>query len=152
MPNSFLQAETYQEEITNDTHGTAGPIKVSLSKEYNKVGINFLEVAAAYDKERALTDDVNAFTSCNQYGVSISYAECYPLLKNPSPEIGKVRLDAPYNFFSQLLTNSRYIDIKTGKRSDAAHNYVYNQSHNVNLTVRDKSRVIRVIFEYGRLI
>ena len=66
-----LQAETYQEEITNDTHGTAGPIKVSFSKEYNKVGINFLEVAAAYDKKRTLTDDVNGFSSCNQYGVSI---------------------------------------------------------------------------------
>jgi alcohol oxidase len=64
------QAETYQEDITNDTHGTAGPIKVSFSKEYNNVAINFLEVAGAYDKDRALTDDINAFTSCNQYGVS----------------------------------------------------------------------------------
>ena len=65
-----FQAETYQGEITNDTHGTEGPIKVSFAREYNNVGINFLEVAGAYDKERSLTDDVNAFTSCNQYGVS----------------------------------------------------------------------------------
>jgi alcohol oxidase len=64
------QAETYQAEITNDTHGTTGPIKISFSKEHINVGINFLEVAAGYDKERHLTDDINAFTSSNHYGVS----------------------------------------------------------------------------------
>ena len=56
---------------------------------------------------------------------------------------------APYNLCYQLLINSRYIDIKTGRRSDTAHNYIYNQSHNANLTVTDKSRVIQVIFEYS---
>jgi len=63
--------------------------------------------------------------------------------------MGKVSVDRPYHLFYQPLTESRYIDIKTGRRSDTAHNYVYNQSHNANLTVQDKSRVIRVIFEYG---
>ena len=47
-----------------------------------------------------------------------------------------------------LLTKSRYIDAETGRRSDAAHHYIYNQSHNSNLTILDRSWVIRVIFEY----
>jgi alcohol oxidase len=147
------QAETYQEEFTNDTHGTEGPIKVSFAKEHTNVAVNFLEVAGAYDKARELTDDVNAFTSCNQYGVSNTFVESYTLLINPSPEMGEVcvAIGAPDHTCS--LTKFRYIDIKTGKRSDTAHNYIYNQSHNANLTVMDESRVIRVIFEYGpRLI
>jgi alcohol oxidase len=43
----------------------------------------------------------------------------------------------------------RFIDIKTGRRSDTAHEYIYNQSDNTNLTVLAESRVIRVIIEYG---
>ena len=65
----IIQAETYQEEITNDTHGTSGPIKVSFSREHDNLAINFLEVANTYDKERGVTDDVNAFASSNEYGV-----------------------------------------------------------------------------------
>ncbi len=63
--------------------------------------------------------------------------------------MGKVYVEALNYSFYQLIITSRYIDIKTGRRSDTAHNYIYNQSHNANLTVLDKSRVIRVIFEYG---
>ncbi len=73
IPKFLFQAETYQGEITNDTHGTEGPIKVSFSNEYNNVGVNFLEVTGAYDKERSLTDDVNTFASCDQYGVSNAF-------------------------------------------------------------------------------
>ena len=65
--------------------------------------------------------------------------------------MGKVCIEVTNHFFYQLISASRYIDIKTGTRSDTAHHYVYNQSHNANLTVLDKSRVIRVIFEYGPL-
>jgi hypothetical protein len=70
MLSSVFQAETYQGEITNDTHGTEGPIKVSFATEHTQTADNFLEVSAAYDKERSLVADVNTFTSCNQYGVS----------------------------------------------------------------------------------
>ena len=64
--------------------------------------------------------------------------------------MGEVCLElAPYNLCYQLLINSKYIDIKAGRRWDTAHNYIYNLSHNDNLTVTDKSRVIRVILEYG---
>ena len=43
---------------------------------------------------------------------------------------------------------SRYIDIETGRRSDAAHHYIYNQDHNKNLKILVGHRVVRVIFEY----
>jgi effector-binding domain-containing protein len=57
----------------------------------------------------------------------------------------------------ELLTRSaclififytRYIDIETGRRSDTAHHYIYNQDHNKNLKVLVRHRVVRVIFEY----
>ncbi|KAJ7493820.1 GMC oxidoreductase-domain-containing protein [Mycena latifolia] len=41
----------------------------------------------------------------------------------------------------------KYIDSKTGRRSDTAHLYVYNQAHNSNLCVVDHARVNRVIFD-----
>ncbi|KAG1799809.1 uncharacterized protein HD556DRAFT_1439462 [Suillus plorans] len=44
----------------------------------------------------------------------------------------------------------KYIDGTTGRRSDAAHHYVYNQAHNPNLQVWDGKRVKRVIFEDKR--
>ena len=42
----------------------------------------------------------------------------------------------------------RYIDIVTGRRSDTAHHYIYNQDHNKNLMILVRHRVVRVIFEY----
>ncbi|KIK39679.1 GMC oxidoreductase [Suillus luteus UH-Slu-Lm8-n1] len=45
-----------------------------------------------------------------------------------------------------------YIDGTTGKRSDAAHHYIYNQAHNPNLQVWDGKRVKRVIFEDKRAV
>ena len=42
----------------------------------------------------------------------------------------------------------RYIDSETGRRSDTAHHYIYNQDHNKNLKVLARHRVVRVIFEY----
>ena len=43
---------------------------------------------------------------------------------------------------------TRYIDVVTGRRSDTAHHYIYNQDHNKNLKVLVRHRVVRVIFEY----
>ena len=43
---------------------------------------------------------------------------------------------------------TRYIDIETGRRSDTAHHYIYNQDHNKNLKILARHRVARVIFEY----
>ena len=49
---------------------------------------------------------------------------------------------------SFLLFTPRYIDIETGRRSDTAHHYIYNQDHNKNLKILVRHRVVRVIFEY----
>ncbi|KAF5368052.1 hypothetical protein D9758_004391 [Tetrapyrgos nigripes] len=47
----------------------------------------------------------------------------------------------------------KYIDRDTGKRSDTAHHHVYNQDRtNKNLAVKDRSRVIRVIFDGKRAV
>ncbi|KAG2121378.1 GMC oxidoreductase-domain-containing protein [Suillus cothurnatus] len=46
----------------------------------------------------------------------------------------------------------KYIDGTTGRRSDAAHQYIYNQSHNPNLHVWDGKRVKRIIFEDKRAV
>ena len=43
---------------------------------------------------------------------------------------------------------TRYIDIETGRRSDTAHHYIYNQDQNKNLKILVRHRVVRVIFEY----
>ncbi|KAF8813022.1 alcohol oxidase [Phlegmacium glaucopus] len=46
----------------------------------------------------------------------------------------------------------RYIDLETGKRSDTAHHYIYNQDHNTNLNILVRHRVVRVIFEGTRAV
>ncbi|KAG2113893.1 GMC oxidoreductase-domain-containing protein [Suillus discolor] len=46
----------------------------------------------------------------------------------------------------------KYFDGSTGRRSDAAHHYIYNQDHNPNLHVWDGKRVKRIIFEDKRAV
>ncbi|KAJ7508943.1 GMC oxidoreductase-domain-containing protein [Mycena galericulata] len=41
----------------------------------------------------------------------------------------------------------KYIDAETGRRSDPAHFYIYNQAHNGNLCIVDHARISRVIFD-----
>ncbi|KAF7316772.1 GMC-OxRdtase-N domain-containing protein [Mycena chlorophos] len=47
---------------------------------------------------------------------------------------------------------SRYVNPQTGKRSDTAHHYIYNQSHNNNIQVLTQCRVKRVIFDGDRTV
>ncbi|KAG1728807.1 GMC oxidoreductase-domain-containing protein [Suillus lakei] len=47
---------------------------------------------------------------------------------------------------------AKYIDGATGRRSDAAHCYVYNQAQNPNLQIWVGKRVTRVIFENKRAV
>ena len=51
-------------------------------------------------------------------------------------------------YFINVVIIIRYIDIETGRRSDTAHHYIYNQDHNKNLKILVRHRVVRVIFEY----
>ncbi|RXW15040.1 hypothetical protein EST38_g10808 [Candolleomyces aberdarensis] len=46
----------------------------------------------------------------------------------------------------------KYIDDKTGRRSDTAHHFIYNQAENKNLTVLTESRGVRVVFEGTRAV
>uniref|UniRef100_A0A8H7XMI9 Glucose-methanol-choline oxidoreductase N-terminal domain-containing protein n=1 Tax=Psilocybe cubensis TaxID=181762 RepID=A0A8H7XMI9_PSICU len=60
------------------------------------------------------------------------------------------------NDFSSKSLNSwsplqRYIDSITGRRSDAAHGYIYNKEH-PNLVVQTNSKVLRVIFDGTRAV
>ena len=50
--------------------------------------------------------------------------------------------------FITLNVYTRYIDSKTGRRSDTAHHYIYNQVHNKNLKILVRRHVVRIIFEY----
>ncbi|PPQ64204.1 hypothetical protein CVT24_008622 [Panaeolus cyanescens] len=69
------KAETYQEEDTNETHGTSGPIKVSFARDSTRVGNDFLDAARSYDKERTFTEDVNGFNECDKYGKWARYID-----------------------------------------------------------------------------
>ncbi|KAJ7455244.1 GMC oxidoreductase-domain-containing protein [Mycena galericulata] len=46
----------------------------------------------------------------------------------------------------------KYISSETGRRSDAAHHYIYNQAHNKNLEILPYCRVKRVLFENERAV
>ncbi|KAJ7260517.1 alcohol oxidase-like protein [Mycena haematopus] len=107
------KAETLEPNMKN--HGTDGPIKITKGMQTG-IGKQYLAVAAARDKERAITDDANDFSpgSVNAYSVS------------------------PY------IT-------ETGRRSDAAHQYIYNQP-NENLQILAQCRVKRILFEGERAV
>ena len=47
-----------------------------------------------------------------------------------------------------FIIYNRYIDIETGRRSDIAHNYIYNQDHNKILKILARHQAVRIIFEY----
>lgn len=61
------KVETYQCG-SDPTHGTSGPIAVSVKNVVGGFGEQYLDVAAQYDKDRDFTDDPNNFGPCNQYG------------------------------------------------------------------------------------
>ncbi|KAL1739535.1 alcohol oxidase-like protein, partial [Schizophyllum fasciatum] len=107
--------ETYQEEPGLPTHGYDGPLKVSHGGHLSDVAKQFLDVAAAYDKQRGSTADMNGLYECDAYGR-------WP----------------------------KWIDKDTGKRSDPAHQYIYNQAGNTNLEILTGARVRRVLFEGDR--
>lgn len=72
LHNASKQVETYQAEPDSDTHGTSGPIKVSIAQDQVNIAEEFLAVAAAYDPERGQTKDLYDFHTANKYGVKLS--------------------------------------------------------------------------------
>jgi alcohol oxidase len=108
-------------------------------------------VSKVYDKERGQTDDFNDFHNINLYAVR----RFLPLRLNasfdkigPFAEMAKVLCLLPSSLVCPMVNRSRYIDGESGRRSDIPHHYIYTQDHNKNLTILDRQRVIRVIFEY----
>ncbi|KAL1724492.1 alcohol oxidase-like protein [Schizophyllum commune] len=107
------KSETYQEDSPRpDTHGYDGPLKVSHGGHFLSFAREFLDVAAAYDKERKITTDMNTLYECDAYAR-------WP----------------------------KWIDKESGRRSDPAHHYIYNQAANTNLQLIAGARVVRVLFK-----
>lgn len=77
-----IQSETFQALPNLPTHGYTGPIKVSYGGAATNVGNDFLEVAAAYDKQRGFIDDPNGLYSCDAYGVCDQPSQ-YERIVNP---------------------------------------------------------------------
>ncbi|TEB34577.1 alcohol oxidase [Coprinellus micaceus] len=60
------------------------------------------------------------------------------------------RLTEDWNDFKEANAYgiwAKYINNETGRRSDTAHNFLYNQSDSNNIVIRTESRAIRVLFE-----
>ncbi|KAG2090360.1 GMC oxidoreductase-domain-containing protein [Suillus discolor] len=114
--------ETYEVQPGRPTHGYNGPIKVSSGGCEVGVSDEFIQIGTTYHK-RHYADDTNDLETCNTY-----------------------------SFANVWLMYKRYIDGTTGRRSDAAHHYIYNQAHNTNLQVWDGKRVKRIIFEDKRAV
>ena len=147
----YRQAETYQAVSTNDTHGKSGPLKISFAKSGCNVAEEFLAVAVAYDSQRGPIDDLNGFYACNGYGVSSSHTweESGIADSNLNLALGKESRIWCFLFCSFSYLHYRFIDGKTGRRSDTASTYLYPLLEtNKNLTLLPRKRVVRVIFEY----
>jgi hypothetical protein len=68
-----VQTETYQLGGAGQTHGTDGPLKVSMGGAVLDIGTQFLQVAGALDPSRApeLSDgDANDLSTINVFTVS----------------------------------------------------------------------------------
>ena len=101
----------------------------------------FLDVAAAYDRERGITADMNTLYECDEYAVRYQVP-----LDDCCPEWATTVLLTCNCLCSQRWP--KWIDKESGRRSDPAHHYIYNQAANTNLQLIADARVVRVLFEY----
>ncbi|KAG2032664.1 hypothetical protein BDR03DRAFT_935896 [Suillus americanus] len=114
--------ETYEVQPDGPTHGNNGPIRVSYGGLKTGIWEEFVHVGTTYHK-RPYANDTDDLETCNTYSpVLVAYCE------------GGSRM-------------RRYINGKTGKHSDMAHHYVYNQAHNPNLQLWVGKLMKCVIFE-----
>ncbi|KAH0827452.1 alcohol oxidase [Lanmaoa asiatica] len=127
------KTETYEVKEHESTHGYSGPLKVSYGGRFTDIGMQALDVAAKYDPGRKIADDSNDLLTCDTYSVS-------PLVVHSRNGILTL----------VLQRWPKWIDGKTGRRSDTAHHFVYNQEENANLRVLSEKAVIRVLIEDGQ--
>ncbi|KAJ3537854.1 hypothetical protein NM688_g6610 [Phlebia brevispora] len=112
--------ETYQVAPgKEDVHGYTGPLGVSYGGKFTNIGQDFLDVAAKFDKSRSIIEDPNGVYTSNAYGMFL------------------------------IKRMQKWIDGKTGKRSDVAHNYIYNHP---SIEILTDSLVKRIIFEGKRAV
>ncbi|KAG6821335.1 hypothetical protein H0H93_000196 [Arthromyces matolae] len=100
------KAETFQPVGDYPTHGTSGPIKVSIGPETN-VASQFLAVASQYDKGRKCVEDVNDFHSCNAYGFIPTR-----MLRYIDATTGR-RSDTPHNY---IYNHTEHTNLKIFER------------------------------------
>ncbi|KAF7312458.1 GMC-OxRdtase-N domain-containing protein [Mycena indigotica] len=116
------KAETYGSGKSG-AHGASGPIKILNVRDQSDMQTN---TAKQFMAVAAVRDKERGFTDdANDFTV------------------------ASINKYSPW---SRYVSPETGHRSDTAHHYVYNQTHNKNLEILVHCRVKRVIFEENRAV
>ncbi|KAH9053397.1 alcohol oxidase-like protein [Lactarius vividus] len=108
--------ETYRVPGGGATHGTDGPLAVSLSGFFTDLAEQFLQVARTLDPDRAQKPDdadLNDLETINVGGPS-AYTTPSTVMCLPSSESTDV-----------LLLGSRWINSETGTRSDVPHNMIY---------------------------
>ncbi|KAK7688538.1 hypothetical protein QCA50_008076 [Cerrena zonata] len=130
------KSETFQALPNLPTHGYSGPIKVSYGGATTNVGNDFLDVAAAYDKQRKFTDDPNGLYSCDAYGRWPKYL--FNVISRSEVEL--------------MVYFYRWVDKETGKRSDTAHHFLYPHASNPNLDIVIGCLVKRVIFQGDKAV
>ncbi|KAI0301548.1 alcohol oxidase-like protein [Multifurca ochricompacta] len=91
------KTETYQLDAGGPTHGTDGPLKVSEGSLFTDVGQQFLQVARELDPDRAQKPDDSDTNDLETINV--------------------------YTVDTNVV--NRWIDAKTGTRSDVAHHFIY---------------------------
>ncbi|EIN11008.1 alcohol oxidase-like protein [Punctularia strigosozonata HHB-11173 SS5] len=99
----FKKTETYQIAEGKHAHGYEGPLKVSYGGIFTKIGQDFLEVAANYDKEFPLVQDTSPLAAVNGYGRWAKWI---------SADKG-TRSDVPHHFLYNQAHNQNLV-IETG--------------------------------------
>nr|GAT58258.1 predicted protein [Mycena chlorophos] len=136
-------------------HGTSGPIQITAVSKTDdmQLGVTkqFLAVAAARDPERGMVPDANDFSPSSVNKYSVRGFRFGPDTKAKQGYSRGLGAPTPCSLVPSL-NRRRYVDPQTGKRSDTAHHYIYNQSHNKNIQVLTQCRVKRVIFDGDRAV
>ncbi|EIM87865.1 alcohol oxidase-like protein [Stereum hirsutum FP-91666 SS1] len=119
----FKKTETYQVEPDAVNHGYEGPLSVSWGGMYTNVGTQYLDVSKKFDKERGTNTADGQNIDPNDLSTVNKYARW-----------------------------QKWIDAKTGKRSDVPHHFIYNRSseENKNLHIVTGALVKRVLIRNGR--
>ncbi|PBK85827.1 alcohol oxidase [Armillaria gallica] len=135
------KAETYEVDPTRKTHGSSGPIKASFggNAEMMEIPKQFLEIGPKFEKDRPQSEEGNNLDPESINVFFVGHAD-FPDRECQSMDTNVIIVE--FDLISVLI---RYISTK-GRRSDAAHHYLYN-SESKNLAVFDGTRVKRVIFK-----